>query len=295
MMSCRHPVFILPAAFLALAVLAGATANPAAAGNADGPPPSLAELRTRLASGPAETLSRPVIATDARQAAIVEAAQALGTEGGLAWQAHAIAGTLAGRAAELDRIWNFEVLVSRRAGAVIAPPVVRRSTGAVRMAESPDGTPSPAVATARNVWRIVSPARILARVPDWRDFLLRDWPEPDRLPAILHPGTADERALFETALTAGWNDGVALADAIHGEDLDRLTRAWLGMAEWRRLERAGMAVPPELRLERNAVSGGSTALHLDETSLAIAVPGRLNPLTTDWRPLERRGGQETRR
>ncbi len=277
--------------------LCGGPPQPASAGPTVRIPPDLAMLLAQSPeAGPA--FGPP---TEARHRALVEAATAQGMEGGLAWRTHAIVSALNARAADLDAVWDFEIMITRDAGAIIVPPIVRRVTAAMRLAtkaaaggnaNDPGGAADhvEAVATARHVWHILSSARIAVRRPDWRDFLVREWQAPDPLPAIYMPRSDTERQAFETSLRGGWRDGVALADAIHGKDLDRLTQTWLGLAEWRRLVHAGMAAPPVIRQDRTGVSGGGPVLRLDETLVRLTGRGRLNPVTGDWQPLERHSG-----
>ena len=260
----------------------------------------------------------------ARLSALREAASAQGMEGGLAYRGHAIAGALLRRGAALDAIWNFGLLMLPGGDFLLAPPVVRRISGAQRLAMTAAGSARPAppaplaplsatparpaalpaalpavpsgvgstaavAAATQQDWRILQPARLVTSAPDWRDFLIRVWPAPAPLPAVFMPRSPGERAAFDAALTAGWQDGLALADAIHDEDIDRLTTTWLGMIEWHRLVLAGVAVPPRLDREERAVAGGGTSLQVGETRLTIGETGRLNPVAETWRPLEARG------
>ena len=284
-----------------------------AAGAAGPPPPDLATLARRAATAGPD----PVLPAAARLSALREAASAQGMEGGLAYRGHAIASALLRRGTALDAIWNFGLLMLPGGDFLLAPPVVRRISGAQRLAMPeagsvrsaplaplsvaparpaalpavPSGLGSTAAVAAatQQDWRILQPARLVTSAPDWRDFLIRVWPAPAPLPAVFMPRSPGERTAFDAALTAGWQDGLALADAIHDEDIDRLTTTWLGMIEWHRLVLAGVAVPPRLDREERAVAGGGASLQVGETRLTIGEAGRLNPVAETWRPLEARG------
>ena len=213
----------------------------------------------------------------ARREAMVEAAAAHGAADGMARRGREIAGVLEARAGELDAVYRFGALTIRTDGFEIAPPVVLRTDGALRI-----GTGE--AASARHVLRIAAPARIVARTPDWRDYLVREWPDAEPVHSALAPRDEAERAAFAAALAEGRRDGAALADAIHAEDLDRLERDFLGMVEWRRLRAAGMATAPSVEVGVEGVSGGGLSMRIDEARLAIPERARLNPVMEAWRP-----------
>ena len=224
-------------------------------------------------------------APDLRRQAMVEAAFARGAADAMAERAREIGAALDGSAADLDRIYRFDALMLHRAGFIIVPPVLVAMDRAMRVAS--DGTGG---ATARELLQIAAPARILSRVPDWRDWLIRSWPEPEPVHAALAPRNPVEQAAFDAASARGRGQGAALADAVHAEDLDRLNRDWLGMIEWRRRLAAGMVTEPELLREAVPVSGGGKRMRIAETFLEIAQPARLNPVMQHWSPIERKPG-----
>lgn len=224
-----------------------------------------------------------------RRQAMVESAHAHAAAAAMAERARAIAATLETSAADLDRIYRFDALVLHRAGFVIAPPVLVEVRDAIRTA--PDGSRA---ASARQVLRIAERARILSATPDWRDWLVRSWPEPGPVHSVLLPRTPEEQAAFDAAQARGERDGIALADAVHAEDLDRLNRDWLGMIAWHRRAASGMVTEPVVRTENVPVSGGGRVLRIDETVLDLADPARLNPVMQLWSPLDATGGKEPR-
>ena len=224
-----------------------------------------------------------------RRQAMVESAHAHAAAAAMAGRARVIAATLEASAADLDRIYRFDALVLHRAGFVIAPPVLVEVGDAIRTA--PDGSRA---ASARRVLRIAERARIVAAIPDWRDWLVRSWPEPAPVRSVLLPRTPEEQAAFDAARVRGERDGAALADAVHAEDLDRLNRDWLGMIAWHRRAASGMVTEPAVRRENIPVSGGGRVLRIDETLLELADPARLNPVMQLWTPLDASGGKEPR-
>ena len=227
--------------------------------------------------------------SELRRQAMVESAHAHAAAAAMAERARAIAATLEASAADLDRIYRFDALVLHRAGFVIAPPVLVEVGDAIRTA--PDGSRA---ASARRVLRIAERARILAAIPDWRDWLVRSWPDPRPVHSVLLPRTPEEQATVDAARARGGRDGIALADAVHAEDLDRLNRDWLGMIAWHRRAASGMVTEPEVRHESIPVSGGGRVLRIDETVLELADPAKLNPVMQLWSPVDATGAKEPR-
>ena len=222
------------------------------------------------------------MAATARREALLEGARARAASGAMAARAAEIAAGLELRAGALDAVFRFGALMEHRGGFTVAPPVVARSDGASRI----EGEGGRAAVSARHVWRVARPARVVARVPHWRDYLVRAWPAPGPAP-VLQPRTAEERAAVAAAEAEGRAEGAALADAVHAEDWDRLERDWLGMVEWRRLRAAGMAAPAEVFVSREAVSGGGARMAVDVSRVRIGAGARLNPAMEVWRPAAR--------
>ena len=250
--------------------------------------PGCGLVRAIITLGATLAVTGPAAADDQgaelRRQAMVEGAHAHAAGAAMAERARIIAATLEANAPDLDRIYRFDALVLHRAGFVIAPPVLVEIRDAVRTV--PDGSRA---ASARRVLRIAERARILAAIPDWRDWLVRSWPEPRPVHSVLLPRTPGEQAAFDAARVRGERDGVALADAVHAEDLDRLNRDWLGMIAWHRRAASGMVTEPATRIETVPVSGGGRVLRIGETLLELAEPAQLNPVMQLWSPLEATG------
>ena len=168
------------------------------------------------------------------------------------------------------------------------PPVLAGTDRAFRLERS--GTQA---ARAERILRIVELERIVSASPNWRDYLVRDWPEAVAPAAILYPRDGAEARQWRRWLREGWRHGTALADDIFAADLERLNRVFEGLVLWRRARLAGMVSAPALETARTAVSGHEGLMRIDETVARLGAPARFELRPGEWKPLpEGRGAPE---
>ena len=134
------------------------------------------------------------------------AALAFGSQGGLARRGWEIARMLERHGPKLSAVYRFRDLMLHYHGFTVMPPVLAETGRAFRLDR--DGARA---ASARRVLRIVEPERIVSAVPQWRDFLMRDWPEAVPPAAILYPRDEAEARQWRRWLREGWRHGTALA------------------------------------------------------------------------------------
>ena len=263
---------------LALALLLSALAVfPAATGAvAAEPPPALAAV---VDAGPSRELSVS-FAEEKRQSAMRAAAVAYGARAGLAHRGWEIGRMLERQAAQLSSIYRFRDLLLDKGGFRVLPPVASETRRAFRL-----GRGGAEAATARRVVRIVSAERLVSAPPDWRDYLVREWPAAEPPVSVLFPRSSEERKRWRGWIRDGWGKGVALADDVFSADLDRLSRDFEGIVLWRRLNLARMATAPSVTLDDAPVSGGGRVLRIDEAFAKLGTPARLVPVPSEWRPL----------
>ncbi|MDR2421815.1 MAG: type IV secretion system DotC family protein, partial [Deltaproteobacteria bacterium] len=107
------------------------------------------------------------------------------------------------RAAELDDVFDFEPLVSRKGRLILEPPVI----SAIAEAVSFKGADQ-----ARDqglTYRLVRSGRFLSAVPHWRGYLTpplyEKLPEPDGVHGSLLPENGPERELWRQEILKGWS------------------------------------------------------------------------------------------
>ena len=223
-------------------------------------------------------------AGEKRRSAMRAAALGFGAQAGLARRGWEIGAMLERHERALSAVYRFRDLMLNESGFTVMPPVLARTDRAFRLDR--DGAQA---ASARRVLRIVAPERIVSAAPQWRDFLVRDWPEA-RLPAaLLFPRDAAETRLWRRWLRQGWKQGAALADDIFAADLERLNRVFEGLVLWRRANLALMVSAPSVETERTAVSGHGRLVRIDEAAVRLDAPARFELRAGRWKPLPEAG------
>ena len=183
--------------------------------------------------------------------AVRDAALALGTRAGLAWETARIDRSLSAVSNDLSRIFDFRAL--RLDDGRVIPPVVLSTRNAQRL-EDP--------ATLRRVtvsWRLLRPAILSTGAPDWRTYLIRHFDPPDvakDVPEVLLPKTDVQRSVWKAALREGWTTGVSQAREIFRIDLRRARRDLLGQVRFHVLALGRLVSVPafaqsDLGVERN--------------------------------------------
>ena len=248
----------------------------AAAGSASAaePPP----LRTLFEASPSIELQAS-FAADKRQSAMRAAALAWGSRAALARRSWEIQGILDRHAAPLSATFRFRTLLLERHGFTVQPPILAETARAFRLDD--DGARA---ASAGRVVRILEPARIVSRPPHWSDWLRRSWAEVRPPVSVLFPRTDAEKAAWREWVAEGWTAGTELADDIFADDLEKLLRAFEGMALWRRALLARMVSVPKVTAAHAAVAGHETEMRIRETVAEMAGRARLNLKADEWIP-----------
>ena len=216
------------------------------------------------------------IADERRGAAMRDAAVAYGMQSGLVRRAFEIGQLLDRHARQMDRVYRFDRLLIEHDGFLIAPPIVTETTAFNR------GSQGMRAAAARRVLRIERPSKVLGGSLGWRGYFDRSWETPRRPSQVLYPRTGDEFERWRAWVREGWEDGVRLAEDTFEADLDRLSRDFVGIVNWRILLSQRIVTAPELEVVARPVVGGGVEMRLDQREIAIRAQARLNPVASDW-------------
>lgn len=260
---------LLPAVVSATAFLL-----PTMAGGSE--PPALPDV---VAAEPSRRIDA-AFASEKRASAMRAAALAFGARAGLARRGWEISRMLEAHGPQLSGIFRFRDLLLNEGGFTVMPPVAAETGRAFRLGR--DGAQA---ASARRVLRILSDARFVSAPPDWRDYLVRRWPEAEAPVSVLFPRDRAEERRWRAWIEEGWREGVALADDVFAADVDRLSRDFEGILLWRRLRLARMATAPSVELGDAPVSGGGRTMRIDEEFARLGGKARLVPRVSEWRPL----------
>jgi defect-in-organelle-trafficking protein DotC len=220
---------------------------------------------------------------DIRRDAVREAALSYGARGGLAWRTYAIQKELMGRAAYMDKVYDFrQLLIAAPSGLLIEPPIINEQLNA--MLVEADGQHA---AVSDRVYNIINNARITSTARTWRTYLERDWGAVEPPPDILRPQNEEERALWIELTQKGWDEGVTQADEIFQDDLNRLMADFNGMIRYRVLLAQGMVSPPYALQVDRGVTGGGDEMRIGDRAVQITGVPELLTGSDQWQPANR--------
>lgn len=200
----------------------------------------------------------------ARIEAIRENGVRVGVQAGMIARGKEIALALDYRAAQLDRIFEFQPLMDRNG---FLPPVITEVTRHVDTLHD-----AQRIEYAGVVYKIFVPARFVRIVPTWRDYLLTGLADPrlkvESLPEAIRPKTDSEKMVWRNAVDSGWKSGIEQSDRIFAENVSRLSRDYVGMFRYVYLLNNGMIKAPVLSMSPDGV-------HVSDDEIAIGVGAKV--------------------
>ncbi|CAJ6615549.1 DotC protein [Burkholderia pseudomallei] len=208
--------------------------------------------------------------------ALRDAAFGLGARGGLISESRLINQALSTQARKLDVTWDFTPMMIQ--GRVL-PPVLNRVDDIY--AQPGDQV----IRIARTKWAFQAQARFTSRPPTWREYLMND-PGPLAPPSsVLYPRDGAERQIWQQAVAEGWSNGVKQADDIFQLNLNRLTRDYTGMKNYRVLAYKHMVTMPIVAQMDMPLNTTGQSMSVDETLLRLTVLPEFNTNMKDWQAL----------
>lgn len=212
-----------------------------------------------------------------RRQSIKEEASRTGMQAGLAWRYREIEASLERQHEHLSQIYDFSrVMVND----FVIPPVITMHEQGFRQIDenTAHGT--------RAAYRIEYPARIVTTPPQWMDFLIKHFRDPEPpLDAVL-PRNPAEQAIWKQAADQGWTRGVAQADQIFDASLALLTRTFQGMLNYHILLKEGIVSQPVTATADLGLVVNGREMNVGETIYRITDESRFQP-AQKWTPLPR--------
>lgn len=159
-----------------------------------------------------------------RPKAIREAARLVTFQTAMSWRYGQLVAETERYSAVMDTAFNFAPLMLTQGEALIMPPLLTRAGASMRIEDNATAT------AAKTTYELLEPARYIAVVPNWREFLMADdFPAPEQPnPAVL-PKNAEERAIWRTAVREAWEQGLAEADQLYADNVSRMARSYRGV------------------------------------------------------------------
>ena len=192
-----------------------------ASGPRHGDPAELAGLleMTGTATGKEQTAVQLM-----RPKAIREAARLVTFQTAMSWRYGQLVTETERYSAIMDTAFNFAPLMLTQDEALIMPPLITRAGASMRIEDNATAT------AAKTTYELLEPARYIAVVPNWREYLMADdFPEPEQPnPAVL-PQNAEERAIWRAAVREAWAQGLAEADHLYADNVSRMARSYRGV------------------------------------------------------------------
>ena len=159
-----------------------------------------------------------------RPKAIREAARLVTFQTAMSWRYGQLVTETERYSAIMDTAFNFAPLMLTQGEALIMPPLLTRAGASMRIEDAATAT------AAKTTYELLEPARYIAVVPNWREFLMADdFPAPEQPnPAVL-PKNAEERAIWRTAVREAWEQGLVEADQLYADNVSRMARSYRGV------------------------------------------------------------------
>lgn len=212
-----------------------------------------------------------------------EAAFSYGARGGLAWRTWHIRNEMETRARYLDKVFDFrQLLIPAQSGLLIEPPVISEAMDAMLIDNK-----GVEAAVADRVLRIGQNARIVSAPRTWRSYLERQWGSIDPPPDVLRPIDKEERKAWEKNIREGWQMGIAQADEIFQNDLNKLVADYQGMVRYRALLAKGMVSPPYALQVDRGVTGGGDEMRIGDRALSLTELPKLQTGYKEWQSVNR--------
>jgi defect in organelle trafficking protein DotC len=233
---------------------------------------SLAQVQNLHAKAIAAKKQMTALHTEALQ----NIAMSVGAQAGLAWRSERINQTLTKNSSQLDRIFNFNLILLDHN---VIPPVLVQGNNSLHLSDAQT------LRIDDRTYQIITQARFTTTPPQWRNYLWMDYHHPELpLPAFL-PKTPEEIAIWKKYATLGWQDGVNQANAIFNDNLSRLTRDYIGMTLYRNLLLKGMVSKPFVAHTDLGVTGDSSDLHINDQILRITSLPKLQTNPGRWKSI----------
>ena len=270
--------FATTLSIVAIALLATSTSSMATSPK----PPTLHEIASKRYEGPLGDVAK-ALPLDIRIDAIKEAATSYGARAGLSFRTFQIRADLKGKAAYMDKVFNFrELLIPASSGFNIEPPIISESLDA--MIIEGDGQRA---AVSDRIYNINKNAKFVSTARNWRQYLERDWGKVSDPPNLLLPQNEEEVIIWEKHTKRGWKEGYSQADEIFESDLHALTADFEGMVRYKKLLAQNMVSPPYALQTDRGITGGGEEMRIGDRAVEITGKPVFIPGAKQWYPVSR--------
>lgn len=209
-----------------------------------------------------------------RAMAVKETAYSIGAQSGLAYRAKHINDYLIRHAVDLDKIYNFNVLVLENN---VLPPVLSEGHNSLNLSLNNE------IRVAQTTYKIDRQAQFITAPPNWRQYLWMDYHLPKRPHYSVLPKDNLERNVWDQYTYEGWQKGIEQADSIFADNQARLKHDFSGMILYRKLFAMNMVSPPYVSHTELGITGDKDKIRIDDRVLRIVALPELKPNSKEWR------------
>ncbi|EKE01725.1 MAG: defect in organelle trafficking lipoprotein DotC [uncultured bacterium] len=214
--------------------------------------------------------------SEIRLSGLIQTAQGLGAQAGLAWRSRQLNVMLNSQKRNLDNIFNFNYLILNQN---VLPPVLVEGRNTLNLADEFT------IRASDHDYQIVQPPRFVTAPPNWRDYIWMGYKKPETPNHTLLPQNNTERKAWNEYIQIGWNDGVNQANQIFSANLARLQRDYEGMILYRKLLAQNMLTPPYVSQADLGITGGGNDMRINDRVLRITAIPQLQANAKNWRPV----------
>ncbi len=207
---------------------------------------------------------------------IKQTARELGAQSGLSYQTNRLNLVLEHQGSLLNRVFNFNYLMLNKQ---VLPPVLVEADGLLTQEDEHT------LRISDHIYRIVQQPRFVTTPPNWRNYLVVNYPVPEIPNPTLLPKNAREQAIWRHYVRIGWAEGVEQADLIFTTNLAKLKRDFLGMVLYRKLLAQKMITPPYTAQADLGVVGDAQSLDINSKILRITAVPQFTVDHSKWRPV----------
>lgn len=209
-----------------------------------------------------------------RKDALQEIALSLGASGGLAYRTNQIKTEVNCYSDKLDAIFDFKKLIIDNG---VLPPVLTEGLSNYAQNDSDQ------VRIADKIYKIEEPAKFVSVYPTWRDYLRFSYPTYEMPERSYLPKSAEEKEIWDKAITIGWNNGIKQANELYEKSYAKLNRDYKGMIKYKILLAEGLVTPTIIGKQNLGVTGGGKEMSINDQIFRITDHSALNPNKSSWK------------
>ena len=212
--------------------------------------------------------------TNIRHLALEELALSIGAQCGLQQRGRGINHMLKRHAKDLDQTFNFHAMLLKHN---VLPPVLLDGHSTINI-DKPN-----MIRLTDRTYTIHKQARFVSAPPNWRQYLIMEYRDPEQPHPSVLPQNRAERRVWQAAMRKGYEKGLKQADSIFRENLARLQQDFEGMINYRKLLAQGMVSAPYVAKLDLGITGNAERMDINDQVLHITAMPAMQINGSRWK------------